>query len=84
MNYTRFSQVNLNVPGVGALDLSRNSWGGALQAGFDVAVGMDTFINIDIKKIYLGTDVKLAATRAKITRIRLDPIVLGIGFGWKF
>lgn len=84
INYTHFSDVNLSVPGVGQLDMGRSSWGGALQAGFDVEVGKSKFINFDVKKIYIGSDVKLAATGATVSHVRLDPIVLGVGFGWKF
>ena len=84
INYTRFSGVNLNVPGVGALDLDKSSWGAAVQTGFDVKVGKNTFVNFDLKKIYIASDVKLAATGAKVSHIKLDPIVVGIGFGWRF
>jgi outer membrane protein len=84
INYTHFSDVNLNVPGVGQLDLGRSSWGGALQAGIDVEIGKNKFINFDVKKIYIGTDVKLAATGATVSHVRLDPVVLGVGFGWRF
>lgn len=84
INYTHFSDVDLNVPGVGRLALDKDSWGGALQAGFDVEVDKNKFINFDIKKIYIESDVKLAANGAKISHIQLDPIVIGIGFGWKF
>lgn len=84
VNYTRFSSVSLNVPGVGALDLDKDSWGGALQAGFDVEVDKTTFINFDIKKIYIDSDVKLSATGTKVSGIKLSPVVVGVGFGWKF
>lgn len=84
INYTYFSDVNLSVPGVGQLDMDRSSWGGALQVGFDMEVGKNKFINFDVKKIYIGSDVKLAAAGATISHVRLDPVVLGVGFGWKF
>lgn len=84
INYTHFSDVDLNVPGVGPLALDKDSWGAVLQAGFDVEIYKDKFINFDIKKIYIDSDVKLAANGAKVSNIRLDPLVVGIGFGWKF
>ncbi len=83
VNYTRFSDVNLHVAGVGKLKLDRSSWGGALQAGFDMEVGKNKFINFDVKKIFIESDVKLAENGAKVSHIRLDPVVLGIGFGWR-
>lgn len=84
INYTHFSDVDLNVPGVGQLALEKDSWGGALQAGFDIEIHKNRFINFDVKKIYIGSDVKLAANGAKVSHIRLDPVVIGIGFGWRF
>ncbi|MBI2311336.1 MAG: OmpW family protein [Betaproteobacteria bacterium] len=84
INYTRFSGVSLNVPGVGALDLERDSWGGALQAGLDFEVAKNVFLNLDLKKIWIDTDAKIAATGAKVSRITLDPLVVGIGVGWRF
>lgn len=84
VNYTRFSDVNLKVPGVGALDLDNSSWGSAIQAGFDIEVDKNKFINFDIKKIDIQSDVKLSTSGTKVSHIKLSPVVVGIGFGWKF
>lgn len=86
VNYTRFSSVNLSVPGIGALDVDKNSWGGALQAGFDFAVGKNTFVNLDVKKIWIDTQVKDTATGGGQVnnKLEVNPVVWGIGFGWKF
>ena len=82
INYTRISSVSLNIPGVGALDLDSSSIGGALQAGLDVEVGKNTYLNLDVKKIYIDSDLKLGG--AKVSHLKLDPVAIGIGFGWKF
>lgn len=81
VNYTRFYSNDLKV-GAQNVELDNNSWGGALQAGVDIAVGKNSFINLDIKKIYIKTDVALAGT--KIDTLKLDPLVLGVGYGMKF
>jgi outer membrane protein len=81
INYTRFYNVGLSVAG-SPLDVSKNSWGGALQAGMDIAVGKTTFVNLDIKKIYIKTDVTSAGT--KIDTLKIDPVVFGVGFGMRF
>jgi len=81
VNYTRFYSNDLKV-GTQNVELDKNSWGGALQAGVDIAVGKNSFINLDIKKIYIKTDVALAGT--KIDTLKLDPLVLGVGYGIKF
>lgn len=81
INYTRFYNVGLSVAGT-PLDVSKNSWGGALQAGVDIAVGKTTFVNLDVKKIYIETDVTAAGN--KIDTLKIDPVVIGVGFGMRF
>lgn len=81
INYTRFSSVNI---ANGTFNLEKDSWGGALQAGFDVEVGKDKFVNVDLKKLYISSDVINASTGAKNSHLTIDPWVVGVGFGWKF
>ena len=78
INYTRFSSVNLPAP----LDIKRNSWGGALQVGVDIPVAKDMYFNIDVKKVFIKTDVTAAGT--KIDTFKVDPLLVGVGLGWKF
>jgi outer membrane protein len=81
LNYTRFYDVNL---GGGAFTVDRNSWGGALQAGADVQLGRNLFLNFDIKKIWIDTDVKVTATGATAASLKINPLILGVGVGMKF
>lgn len=78
LNYTRFYNVDL-APG---LDIDKNSWGGALQVGMDIAVAKNGYINLDVKKIWIGTEV--TAGGAHLTDLDLDPWVFGIGYGFRF
>lgn len=78
LNYTRF--YNVDLPGY---KVDSNSVGGALQAGVDIAVTKNGYINLDVKKIWIGTAVKTAAG-AKVTDLDLDPVVWGIGYGFRF
>lgn len=80
INYTRFSSVSI---ANGAYTLEKDSLGGALQVGLDVEVGKDKFINLDLKKLYIGSDLINVATGAKESHLKIDPWVVGIGFGWK-
>ena len=82
VNFTNISNVNLAVPGVGSLNLDRTSVGLAYGAGFDYKVGPNLYINADVKKVYIGSDVTLGGT--KISRVNVDPILWGLGLGWKF
>ena len=79
VNYTRFSSVNLLN---GGATIDRNSWGGALQVGFDIPLSKDLYLNVDLKKVYIQTDVFTGATRAGTFKI--DPVLVGVGLGWRF
>lgn len=62
-----------------------NSVGFSMQAGFDVAISDKWFLNLDIKKILLTTNVK-ADTGAGVlpAEVVIDPWVIGFGAGIKF
>ncbi|MEZ0232128.1 MAG: OmpW family protein [Methylophilaceae bacterium] len=86
-NYTRFMDSNLKSGAsgnnLGDINVDRNSWGLAFQAGFDINLDGGWLINADVKKIWIDTDVKLA-NGTKIDHLDIDPWVIGIGFGKKF
>lgn len=84
VNYTHFSQVELNVPGVGQLDIDRNSWGAAYQIGADFPITQNVYFNVDFKKIDIHTKVKLASNGAYLSTLKIDPVVFGIGIGYRF
>jgi outer membrane protein len=78
LNYTRFYSVNLPA----GLDVGKNSFGGALQIGADYQISKDLFINLDVKKIFMKTDI--TNNGAYYTTLKVDPIVIGLGIGMKF
>ncbi len=78
LNYTRISSVSLP-PGV---DVDRSSVGGALQLGVDIPLSGNMVLNFDLKKVYLGTDVSAAGKT--IGTLKLDPLLVGVGLGWRF
>ena len=78
LNYTRYSSVNM--PG---FSTSKSSTGGALQVGFDVPVNKNLSFNVDLKKVYMKIDVNTAAG-AYVTTLKIDPVLFGVGLGWKF
>jgi outer membrane protein len=85
INYTRISSVNLgvvdNLTG-GKTTLSDNSVGAALQIGFDYKIGNNSYINVDLKKVFIEADVKVNG--AKVSKVTLDPLLVGIGWGFRF
>lgn len=81
LNYTRFYDVNL---GGGTLTVDNSSWGGALQAGFDIPLNKTFFLNVDVKKIWMDTDVRVVATGATAANLKINPLIIGVGVGMKF
>lgn len=79
INYTRISGVSL--PG---LDLEDHSWGLAVQAGFDVEIGKNLVLNFDLKKVQIKSDIVTDPGGAKVGDVKVDPLIYGIGIGWKF
>jgi outer membrane protein len=62
--------------------MDKDSWGGALQVGVDIPLTKGVYLNLDLKKVMLRTDVKLAG--AKIGEFKVDPLLVGVGLGWRF
>lgn len=66
-----------------------NAFGFAGQLGFDLMLDDTFFINVDIKKLFLSTDVtvdasNLAAGLSIPAKVDIDPWLLGFGVGMKF
>lgn len=78
INYTQFSSVNL-LPGV---DIKRSSWGPALQVGVDIPLTGNMYLNVDVKKVYIRTNVSVAG--ANLGTFKIDPVLFGVGLGWRF
>lgn len=87
INYTRFMDNSLKLDATGMpIRVDRNSWGPALQAGFDINLKDGWLINADVKKLWIDTDVKMnaGAGYVKIDSLDINPWVFGIGIGKKF
>jgi outer membrane protein len=82
VNLTWITDVDLVIPTVGRLDTDDTSWGAALGVGFDYKLDKNLFLNFDVKKVYIGTDVYLDGN--KVTSIDIDPILYSVGLGWRF
>lgn len=84
VNWTRFSRVTFDTPVADALSpsLEKNSFGPSVQVGFDYNITKSTVFNFDIKKVMLRTDVRSFGT--KVGTLKVDPWLIGAGFGWRF
>lgn len=79
VNYTTMSKVNLLG---GAASLEHDSVGLALQAGADYAIDKKWSLNFDLKKLQIRSDVYIGG--AKASRVKVDPLMLGVGVGYRF
>lgn len=84
VNLTLISSVELEVPGVGALDLESSSIGWAVGAGVDCKVGEKLFLNADVKYIDINSDVLLKADDSKVSAVQVRPLLAGAGIGYRF
>ncbi|TFW13315.1 OmpW/AlkL family protein [Duganella callida] len=79
VNWTTFSKNHLLD---GAASLEHDSVGLALQAGADVAIDQHWSINFDAKKVQIRSDVLIGGVKA--SRVKLDPLLLSVGIGYRF
>jgi outer membrane protein len=56
-----------------------------LQAGIDYNFSGHCFANFDVKQIFLNTDAHVDALGTTVkARTSLDPLVIGMGIGYRF
>lgn len=79
VNYTRIGSVKLLG---GAADLENNSFGLAVGAGVDFKLDKNWSINLDVKKVQIRSDVMVGG--AKVSEVKLDPVLIGVGVGYRF
>jgi len=81
INYTYFYETDLAND---TLEIKDNSWGGALQGGVDYMLDKNWSVNLDVKYIWMDTEVKVKATGAKLGDLDINPWVFGIGARYRF
>lgn len=86
VNFTHF--FNADLPSGSPLTSISydNSVGFALQAGVDYALTERWFLNFDVKKVWINTDVTIDAGALGIVNadVDIDPWIVGVGFGWRY
>jgi outer membrane protein len=84
LNYTRFSSVEFDPAVVAALhpSIDNSSFGFSVQAGVDYAINKTTYLNFDVKKVQIRTDV--SSSGVKVGEFKVDPWLVGFGVGWRF
>ncbi len=56
-----------------------------LQAGVDIAIDDHWAINLDVKRLWLDTDVTVNTPLGNLTgNVDIDPWIFGIGIAYRF
>ena len=90
VNYTLFYSEDASgglETAVGPTKVSlSDSFGYAVQAGLDIDVGKNLFLNVDVKYVDMDTTAKLRTTAAGLQTVKVDinPFIVGAGFGFRF
>lgn len=89
VNYTIFYSQSAGNTTVGGLTVTNshlhNTFGGAVQVGFDYMIDQHWGFNVDVKKLYLRPDWDGTINGAPFTgKVNLDPWLIGGGVTYKF
>ncbi|MBB3225264.1 OmpW/AlkL family protein [Pseudoduganella umbonata] len=79
VNWTTFSKNRL-LNGQGSLE--HDSIGLAAQAGIDFRLDRNWSLNVDVKKLQLRSDVLIGGVKA--SKVKVDPVLFGVGVGYRF
>lgn len=83
VNFTHFFNVK-NGPVANSTKYG-NSFGPALQVGADISLDEHWLLNLDVKKVYIKSDVHVNTGLGQLhTNVKLNPIIAGIGIGYRF
>jgi len=79
INYTKITGDSIS-----PYNLDSQSFGMAFQAGVDVPLTKQVSLNFDVKKVYIRSDVYVSSTGASAGTLKLDPVLVGVGVGYRF
>jgi len=76
--------VGRNALGATSVEID-DAVGFTLQAGLDISMGNGWYLNADVKKTWLNTDVKWKGSAGNVRAdVDLDPLIVSAGFGYRF
>lgn len=84
VNYTTFYDDELPAGGPVTSIEYDDSFGGALQAGFDYKLDDQWALNVDVRKIWISTDVTLTAGATINADVDINPLVVTVATGYRF
>lgn len=83
LNYTFFYDEQVNTTAVSHARFD-DALGYALQAGVDYGISEHWALNLDVKKIFLQTDLSLDYGAITAKNVNLDPWLVGVGISYRF
>lgn len=85
VNYTTFYDDKLPSGGPVTSIKYSDSWGGALQAGFDYRLNDHWSVGADVRRIWISTDVDMQTTLGPVrANVDIDPWVVTTSIGYRF
>ena len=85
INYTIFTDRDLFVPGLNIpLQTENDSFGAALQVGLDYEIAKNMFLNVDVNKVWISSDLTVSSTGLTVSSVDVNPLLVGVGVGWRF
>lgn len=86
VQYIAFFDESTAANGLGADSVAiDNAWGFALQAGADISLGDGWYLNADVKKVFMDTDVTWQTAGGPVrASVDLDPWIFSAGVGYRF
>lgn len=82
VNLTKIGKESIKVTNPNDTQLDNTSTGLALQAGVDIPLTKQVFLNFDVKKVQLKSDVYVGG--ANVGTLKLNPVLVGVGVGYRF
>ncbi len=84
VNYTKFFGHDDAGPEVYDAKFD-DSVGFALQAGFEIPIDEHWSFNVDVKKVWINTEAHLETVAGHVEAdVDINPIIVGVGFGYRF
>jgi outer membrane protein len=83
VNLTFINKESITTNGTNKVTLSNDSIGMALQAGVDVPLTKQLSLNFDVKKVQLKTRVYIDGVE-QTGNLKLNPVLVGVGVGYRF
>ncbi|HEX6829185.1 MAG TPA: OmpW family outer membrane protein [Burkholderiales bacterium] len=85
LNCTLFTDRDPFVPGLDSpLQIDRDSFAGPRQLGADFEIAKSIFLTLDLKKVWVDSDLTVTTTRQRVSSMDIAPLLSSVGLGWEF